>query len=126
MIIIAGLKTITGKSVMTDTSKLNPEINEHLMKENLYTKQVLEDLEPLREKLLQEMKGRLEPNTSTVPSPDYKYAYNHKYEDNDEHGIYQRFPIRSNNKGNIRINLKLYLMQKNFQNLTHLILTLAM
>ena len=50
MIIIAGLKTITGKSVMTDTSKLNPEINEHLLKENLYTEQVLEDLEPLTRK----------------------------------------------------------------------------
>ena len=68
------LKDDNWQSVMTDSSKLNPEINEHLNKENLYTKQVLEDLEPLREKIFQEMKGRLEPNTSTVPSPDYNYA----------------------------------------------------
>ena len=87
------LKDDNWQDVMTNTSKLNPEINKHLLKENLYTEQVLEDLKPLREKLLQEMKGRLEPNTATVPSPDYKYAYNHKYEVNHEHGIYQRFPI---------------------------------
>lgn len=87
------LKDDNWQIVMTDTSKLSPEINEHLHKENLYTEQVLEDLEPLCEKILEEMKGRLEPNTSTVPSPDHNYAYNHKYKDNDEHGVYQRFPI---------------------------------
>jgi oligopeptidase B len=52
-----------------------PTIRAHLEAENRYSEAVLAPLSGLRAKLVEEMKSRLDPDQSEVPTPDGPYAY---------------------------------------------------
>ena len=94
----AWMKDENWQAVMADTSKLDPDIREHLEAENAYTKEVTQDLSDLKDEIFEEMKGRLKADAASVPSPDGIWAYNHRYRKGDQHGLYERTPIDSASK----------------------------
>src|SRR5215470_3402657 len=65
----AWLRDPNWREVMHDPSRLAPEIRAHLEAENEYADAVLAPLAGLRLKLIEEMKGRIEPDESGVPLP---------------------------------------------------------
>lgn len=86
----AWLKDDNWQEVMKSPSKLDPEIDAHLRAENAYTKAVMAETKPLREKIFAEMKGRIKDDDSTVPAPDGPYLYAERYRPGDQHGLYVR------------------------------------
>ena len=91
----AWMKDTNWQAVMRDPSLLQADIREHLEQENAYTESVLSPLTPLKETLFEELKGRLEPESSTTPLPDGDWAYFHHYRKGDQHGEYARVKINS-------------------------------
>ena len=75
---------------MDEPHTLAPDIKAHLTRENTYHAEVTAPLAPLTEAIFAEMKGRLEPEDSSVPAPDGRYAYYHRYRKGDQYGLYAR------------------------------------
>ena len=70
----AWLRDPNWRDVIQDPSRLAPEIAAHIAAENAYAEAALAPLSELRAKLIEEMKGRIEPNDSgvrnaTAPTP---------------------------------------------------------
>ena len=95
------MKDENWQAMMADTSKLDADIRTHLELENAYSKEVMSGLTPLKDAIFQEMKGRLKSDASTVPSPDGAFAYNHRYRDGDQHGLYERIAINAATKASM-------------------------
>lgn len=89
----AWLKDANWQAVMRDPSQLDAAIRAHLMAENSYTDAVTEPLQPLKDEIFAEMKGRLEPNSRGVPMPDGAFAYFHIYREGDQHGAFVRHDL---------------------------------
>jgi len=70
--------------VFQDTSKLDAAIARHLEAENHYQMAFMADTVPLQQKLLQEMKGRIKQDDSSVPNKRGAFAYGSCYETGDE------------------------------------------
>ncbi len=87
------MKDENWQEMMVDASKLDKDIRAHLMAENNYQEAVMAGLKPLSDKIFEELKGRLKPDASTVPTPDHIFAYNHRYRVGDQHGLYERMAI---------------------------------
>ena len=92
------MKDENWQEVMRDPSKLNADIRAHLETENAYTKAMLNDQSDLADEIFEEMKGRLNPRETQVPSPDGPFAYYHRYRDGDQHGVYARKATRENSR----------------------------
>jgi oligopeptidase B len=90
----AWLRDSNWRQVIQDPSRLAPDIRAHLDAENSYAEAVLAPLSGLRVKLVEEMKGRIEPDDSGVPLPDGPYAYWRKYVPGAEHPRIVRAPSR--------------------------------
>ena len=88
----AWLRDPNWREVIQDPSRLAPDIRAHLDAENSYAEAVLAPLSGLRVKLIEEMKGRIEPDDSGVPLPDGPYAYWRKYVPGAEHPRIVRAP----------------------------------
>jgi oligopeptidase B len=88
----AWLRDPNWREVIQDPSRLAPDIRAHIEAENNYADAVLAPLSGLRAKLVAEMKGRIEPHESGVPSPDGPYAYWSKYLPDAEHPRIVRAP----------------------------------
>jgi len=69
------LRAENWQDVMRDPALLDPEIRAYLEAENAYTEAVLAPTKPLQEALFSEMKARLKPDDSGVPSPDGAFDY---------------------------------------------------
>ncbi len=89
----AWMKDENWHAMMRDASLLDGDIRKHLEAENAYSASVMKDLSPLKDTIFEEMKGRLKPDASGVPSPDGAYAYNHRYRKGDQHGLYERVAV---------------------------------
>ena len=89
----AWLKDENWRDMMQDPSLLQADIRAMLDAENSYHKAVTAPLAPLSKDIFEEMKGRIEPVDSDVPSPDGHYAYYHKYREGDQHGVFMRATI---------------------------------
>jgi len=87
------MKDENWQTMMADTYTLNADIRAHLETENTYSAGVMEGLGSLKDTIFEEMKGRLKPDASSVPSPDGGFAYNHRYRTGDQHGLYERVAI---------------------------------
>ena len=87
------MKDENWQAMMADTALLDADIRKHLELENAYSKEVMADLTPLKDAIFEEMKGRLKSDATTVPSPDGTFAYNHRYREGDQHGLYERVSI---------------------------------
>jgi oligopeptidase B len=81
----AWLRDRNWHAVMQDPSRLDPNIRAHLEAENSYAAALLAPLSDLRAKLLEELKGRIEPDESGIPLPDGQYAYWRKFLPGAEH-----------------------------------------
>jgi len=86
----AWLRAENWQEVMRDPSVLDAEIRAYLEAENAYTNAMMTDVEPLKETIFEELKGRIKQDDSSVPSPDGPYAYAVKYVEGAEHPIYVR------------------------------------
>jgi oligopeptidase B len=80
------------QQVMHNPSVLNADIRAHIEAENVYTQHVLASAEDLRQKLFDEMRGRVEENAATVPVNAGAYAWNTRYRVDDEHPLICRGP----------------------------------
>ena len=87
------MKDPNWQDVMRDPSLLREDIRTHLLAENAYTRQALEDpTEALREELLAEMRGRIKEDDSSVPSIDGDWAYYSRYRTGGEYMVFARRP----------------------------------
>jgi oligopeptidase B len=71
----AWLRADNWQDVMRDPSLLNAEIRDYLEAENAYTNVALASTAALQADLFTEMKARLKPDDSSVPTPDGPYDY---------------------------------------------------
>jgi oligopeptidase B len=88
----AWLRDVNWREAAQNPARLDPEICAHLEAENAYAAAVLAPLASLRARLIDELKGRLDPDDSGVPSPDGPYAYWEKYVPGGEHVRIMRAP----------------------------------
>jgi oligopeptidase B len=68
----------------------NPKVIAYLEAENAYTEAMLKDTEKLREKLFDEIVGRIKKDDSSVPYLDNGYYYYTRYEEGKEYAIHCR------------------------------------
>ena len=61
--------------VLKDKSKLDPEVEEYLIKENEYTDHHLKDTKELQKKLFDEIKARIKLDDESLPYKDHTYEY---------------------------------------------------
>lgn len=71
----AWLRAANWQEVMRDPARLPERIRTHLEAENAFTDLVLAPTNDLQAALFEEMKARLKPDDSQVPTPDGPYAY---------------------------------------------------
>ena len=88
----AWLKDAKWQEVLRDPSVLAPDIRKYLEAENAYTESVLGELTPLRKTLVQEMRGRIKEDDSSVPSPDGPFAYLSRFREGGQHRLIGREP----------------------------------
>jgi len=88
----AWLRDPKWQEVFRDTSVLQPEIRTYLEAENAYTANAFTPYEPLKKKLIAEMRGRIKEDDSSVPSRDGPYEYFSRYREGGQHPLVCRKP----------------------------------
>ncbi len=88
----AWLRDPNWREVIDNPAKLNPEIRAYLESENAYADALLSPLEGLRGRLLDELKGRVDPADTGVPLRDGAYLYWSRYLPGAEHPQAVRAP----------------------------------
>ncbi len=88
----AWLKDDNWQEVLRDPDALQPDIRKHLEAENAFYEQATEDLDQLRARIFEEMRGRIKEADSTVPAPDGPYEYYVRYREGGEYPIFARVP----------------------------------
>jgi oligopeptidase B len=88
----AWMKDDNWRAVLRDPSVVRADIREHLVAENAYLEAVLAPTKPLRERLFEEMKGRLKPDDASAPTPDGPFDYFSRYEAGAQHPRHLRRP----------------------------------
>jgi oligopeptidase B len=88
----AWLKASNWREVLKDPSALPPDIRSHLERENRYCDAVLAGTEVLRERLVAEMRGRMEEEDASVPKPDGAYAYFRRHREGGQQPLLCRTP----------------------------------
>ncbi len=83
----AWLRDPKWQEVFRDTSILQPDIREYLEAENAYTEGAFAPYEPLKKKLIKEMRGRIKEDDSSVPTRDGPFAYFSRYRDGGQHPL---------------------------------------
>ena len=87
------LKDDNWQEVMQDPTILRSDIRDYLVAENAFTKAKLEGpTTDLREKLFEEMRGRIKEDDSSLPDIDGPYAYLTRYRAGGEYPIIARKP----------------------------------
>ena len=88
----AWLRDPNWREVVQDPGRLAPEIRAYIEAENAYAQRALAPLSGLRVQLLEEMKGRIEQDDSSVPLPDGPYVYWRKFVPGAEYPQLMRAP----------------------------------
>lgn len=91
----AWLRDSKWREVMRDPTQLNKEIRDYLEAENNYTKSALAKNSTIKKQLIQEMRGRIKEDDSSVPSNDGAYAYFMRYRKGGQHPLLCRNSIAS-------------------------------
>lgn len=86
----AWLRADNWQEVMRKPETLAADIRAHLEAENAYAKAALAPLQPLKETLVKEMRGRIKEDDASVPAPDGAYAYGTRYRDGGQHPLFVR------------------------------------
>ncbi len=80
------------QAVVRDPAQLDLEIRQHLEAENQYAQSMLNDVKPLQDLLLNELKARIPPDDREVPARDGSWFYNTRFRPNAEHPLFVRYP----------------------------------
>lgn len=88
----AWLRDANWREAMVDPARLDPAIRGYLEAENAYATAMLADVEPLREALVKELRGRIREDDSSVPAADGDWAYYSRYREGGQHPILCRRP----------------------------------
>ncbi len=88
----AWLRDANWREAMVEPERLDPAIRSYLEAENAYAETMLADVEPLREALVKELRGRIREDDSSVPAVDGIWAYYSRYREGGQHPILCRCP----------------------------------
>ena len=88
----AWLRADNWQEVFRDPAVLDPAIRAHLDAENTYQQQMMAGSEKLRQRLFDEMKGRIKEDDSSVPVKDGPYAYGSSFKKGGEQPRFFRTP----------------------------------
>ncbi|NPD67965.1 S9 family peptidase [Lichenicola cladoniae] len=88
----AWMKDENWQAVLRDPSALRGDIATHLRQENLYAETLLAPTKPLQATILEEMKGRLKQDETSLAVPDGAWSYYARYEPGAQHAIRARRP----------------------------------
>src|SRR4051794_34509591 len=88
----AWLKDANWQEVLRNPSVLDPDIKSYLEAENGYTESLLGHTAGLQKALVNEMRGRIKEDDSSVPAPDGPYAYMGKFREGGQHELFGRVP----------------------------------
>ncbi|NNC66054.1 MAG: S9 family peptidase, partial [Gammaproteobacteria bacterium] len=88
----AWLRDDNWQEVLREPDLLQPDVRAHLETENEYYARATEDLEGLRERLFEEMRGRIKEDDSSVPTPDGSFAYAVRFREGGEYPVFVRTP----------------------------------
>ena len=88
----AWLRDDNWQEVLREPDLLQPDVRAHLESENEYYARATEDLEGLRERLFEEMRGRIKEDDSSVPTPDGSFAYAVRFREGGEYPVFVRTP----------------------------------
>ena len=88
----AWLRDPDWREAMADPDRLQPAIQDYLRAENAWAGASLADVEPLREQLVAELRGRIKEEDSSVPVPDGPWAYYTRYRAGGQHPLLCRRP----------------------------------
>ncbi len=94
----AWLRDDAWQDVLRDPSKLTTDIREMLEAENAYYAAVTDDLESLRKRLFDEMRGRIKEDDSSVPAKDGDWKYWTKFREGGEYPVFMRAPVAGGNE----------------------------
>jgi oligopeptidase B len=86
----AWMKDERWQDVLLDPSLLRADIREHLEAENLYFDGMMAGAASLRDKLFEEMKGRVKEDDSTLPQADGPWRYLRRFEAGGQHPVFIR------------------------------------
>jgi len=95
----AWLRADNWQEVMRKPETLAADIRAHLEAENAYAQAALEPLQPLKEALVKEMRGRIKEDDASVPAPDGAYNYGTRYREGGQHPLFVRTPRKSDVDG---------------------------
>lgn len=88
----AWLRDPDWREAMADPSRLAPDIRDYLEAENAYADALMEALLPLRKQLVAELRGRIQEDDQSVPSPDGPWCYYSRYRKGGQHPLICRVP----------------------------------
>jgi oligopeptidase B len=86
------IKDARWQEVLTDPTVLKADVHDYLTAENAYADAMMADTTALRDKMFEEMKGRIKQDDSSVPAVDGSYAYLRRYVAGQSHPLYARTP----------------------------------
>ena len=86
----AWLRAENWQEVLRDPDALQDDIRAYLQAENDYALDRLAPTKNLQEVLYEELKGRLKPDDSSVPSPDGSFAYYSRFRTGGQHRLHCR------------------------------------
>jgi oligopeptidase B len=87
--------------------KDTPDVQTHLLQENTYAEKVLAPLEPLRQRLADEMRARVVEDDTDVPYKEGAYLYYRRVEKGKQHSIHCRKPVKGGDAAKEEILLDL-------------------
>lgn len=88
----AWLRDENWQQVLREPEVLRADIRSHLEAENAFYEKATGDLEGLRTRLFDEMRGRIKEDDSSVPAPDGGFAYAVRYRQGGEYPVFVRTP----------------------------------
>jgi oligopeptidase B len=88
----AWIKAPNWKEVLKDPDRLPAPIRAYLVAENEYAAAALDGTQPLRERLVAEMRGRIKEDDSSVPQPHGPFAYFTRHREGGQHPLVCREP----------------------------------
>ena len=94
----AWIKQKDWQAVLKDPSKLNREVLKYIEDENKFKDSKLNHLKDLKQKIFDELKGRIKDKDSSVPLKDGKFSYYSKYTENSEYPQFLRICNETNNE----------------------------
>lgn len=88
----AWMRAANWQEALHDPRLLPAPIRDHLDAENAYTEACMAAAQPLRERLIEEMKGRMKDDDASPPIPDGPFVYYSRYEPGAQHPRFVRRP----------------------------------